>query len=67
MDPATLLESHGAVDQRPDRVVLAEPDVLAGLEAGAALTHEDRARGDLLSAVALDAAELSVGVAAVTA
>src|SRR5690606_113943 len=69
-DRAALLlaldgETHLAVDQREQRVVLAPADVLAGMEAGAALAHDDRARADGLAAVGLDAEHLRLGIAAV--
>src|SRR6478609_4343954 len=46
-------------------VVLADADVEAGVEAGAALADDDRAGADGLAAVGLDAEVLGVGVAAV--
>src|SRR5690606_38900265 len=61
--------SHGeadlAVDECIQRVVLAQADVLAGMEARAALAHDDRARGDRLAAVDLHTEHLRVGIAAV--
>src|SRR5919199_4121406 len=59
------LELHLAVDQGIDRVVLAEPDVLARVDLGPPLAHDDRARLDQLSPVALDAEHLRVAVATV--
>ena len=44
---------------------LPRPDALAGLEAGAALAHDDLAAGDLLAGEDLHAEALGVGVAAV--
>src|SRR5258708_5040452 len=38
---ALVLELHDAVDQRVDRIVRAEPDVVAGVPARAALTEDD--------------------------
>ncbi len=43
---AVILEADLAVDLREQRVVLAETDVQAGLEAAALLPHEDRPAGD---------------------
>src|SRR5580765_1786772 len=57
--------AHFAVDQREQRVVLAGADIAAGMELGAALTHEDRAGRDLLAAEHLHAEHLRLGVAAV--
>src|SRR5690606_10929852 len=54
-----------AVSQRVQRVVLAHADVYAGVEARAALAHDDAARQDGLAAVHLDAKALRFGVAAV--
>src|SRR5690606_22698691 len=39
-------ELHAAVDQREQRVVLADADVHAGVELRAALAHDDRAGAD---------------------
>src|SRR5690606_11272109 len=62
---ATLLEGHTAVDEGEQRVVTALPDVLAGVELGAALAHDNVAGPHHLAAVPLDAAPLRIGVAAV--
>src|SRR6476620_8607721 len=62
---ALVLELHHAVDERVDRVVGAETDVLARVPPRAALTHDDVARHDPLSAELLDAAVFRVAVAAV--
>src|SRR5690606_5954396 len=48
-------ELNLAVDQREQGVVLADADVGAGMEASAALAHDDRASRDLLAAKNLDA------------
>src|SRR5215208_2380810 len=64
---ALVLELDDAVDLGEQRVVLAAADVGTGEKARAALPHEDRAPGDPLAAVALDAQVLGVGVAAVAA
>src|SRR5262245_30099682 len=63
--PALVLD--GAVDQREQRPVAPDPDVRAGMNAGADLAHKDVARLGLLPAVHLDAAALSLAVAAVAA
>src|SRR5690242_4546687 len=39
-----LVESHAALDEREEGVILADADIGAGVEFGAALTHEDVAR-----------------------
>ncbi len=67
VDAASLLEAHQSVLEGVDRVVLAESNVVAGLEARAALANDDRPRGHCLSTVALDSSELGVGVATVAA
>src|SRR5436190_16195255 len=51
-------ERHHAVDEREQRVVLAEADVAAGKELGAALAHEDVAGEHELTAEPLDAQAL---------
>src|SRR5260221_86799 len=65
VDLAIVLVTHGPVDEREEREVRALSDVAAGMEDRAALTDDDRPGGDELTAVALDAAELRVAVAAV--
>src|SRR5262245_6313059 len=50
---------------RVERVVLADPDTVAGLEAGAPLAHDDLAAGHDLAGEDLDAEALGVGVAPV--
>src|SRR4051812_4997327 len=62
---ALVLELHDAVDERVDRVVGAQADVLAGVPHGATLTDDDVAGDDLLATELLDAAVLRVAVAAV--
>src|SRR3954453_19814831 len=64
---AALTEVHDARGAGVDRVVLADADAVAGLEAGAALAHDDLAAGDGLAGEDLHAEALRVGVAAVTA
>src|SRR5690606_8968766 len=51
-------ELNLAVDQREQGVILADADVGAGVETGAALAHDDRASRDLLAAKNLDAQSL---------
>src|SRR5699024_6419703 len=65
-----LASALGAEGDRPRRqgeegVVLATADVVAGVELGAALTHEDLARVDGLPTETLDAESLGVGIAPV--
>src|SRR3954453_9404844 len=62
---AAARELDDARAARVERVVLADPDTLAGLEAGAALAHDDLAAADGLAGERLDPEELGVGVAAV--
>ena len=54
-----------AVDQRKQRVVLADADVQARMNRGAALAHDDTAGTDHFAAVDLHAEALCLGVAAV--
>jgi large conductance mechanosensitive channel len=58
-------EVHGTRRAREQRVVLADADAVAGLEARAALAHDDLAAGHGLPGEHLDAQALGVGVAAV--
>ena len=51
-------EVHDAIDLGEQRVVLAQADVLAGLEARTALANEDRASRHGLAGEALDAKAL---------
>src|SRR6266566_3477901 len=60
-----VLETHLAIDDGEQRVVGGAAHVHAGMELGAPLLHEDRARRDVLSGEALDAEILRSGVAAV--
>src|SRR6185503_10906287 len=62
---ALVLELHDAVDQRIDRVVRAESDVLTRVPLRAALPDDDVAGDDVLAAELLDPAILRVAVAAV--
>ena len=45
--PLRVAELHRAVDEREQRVVATDADVLAGVELGATLAHDDRAGVDL--------------------
>src|SRR5690606_38888961 len=58
-------EGHRARLEGEEGVVLAPADVVAGVEVGAALTHDDHAGLDDLTAEALHTEALGVGVAAV--
>src|SRR2546430_414272 len=62
---ALSLEADDAVDLREQGVVVAAAHVEAGLEARAALPHQDAAAGDELAAESLDAEHLRVRVPAV--
>ena len=64
VDFATL-ELHKAIGFGENGVVLAQADIEAGLELGAALTHDDGAALGELTAIELDATVLRVGVATV--
>jgi hypothetical protein len=64
-DPPARLEFDDAGGQREEREVASAADVATRVEHGAALPHDDLAGLDGLTAVALDAAELRIGVAAV--
>src|SRR4028119_860369 len=57
-------EGDGPGQQRDQRVAAAAPDTEAGVEVGAALAHDDLAGLDDLTAEALHAEALGVGVAA---
>src|SRR5437764_12530305 len=59
---AAALELDDAVDLGKQRVVRAQPDVGAGLEAGAALADQDGAAGDELPAEALHAEHLGIRI-----
>src|SRR4051812_6273756 len=62
---ARLVEAHRAVDQGEQGVVLADADILALVELGAALADDDVAGEDLLAAELLDAQAPTGGIAAV--
>ena len=57
---ATLTKLHGAINEREQRVVACATDVLAGVHLGAALAHDDAARGDLGAVESLDAEALRI-------
>ena len=59
---ARRTELHDARAEREEGVVLATADIIAGVEVGAPLAHDDLARADDLAAETLDAEPLSVGV-----
>src|SRR5215471_12588293 len=62
---ALEIELDPAVHLRVKRVVLADADVVAGMNLGSALADDDAAGGDELPAVALHAEALGLGIAAV--
>src|SRR5262245_40405045 len=62
---AVVLELHASGDLGEDRVVLAEAGVEARAEAAPPLADDDRAAGDEVAVVGLDAEALRVRVAAV--
>lgn len=53
-------ELHGTVSECEEGVVLTAADVLTRMDTGAALTHEDAARGHGLACETLDAQTLCV-------
>ena len=71
VDAATLavfahaLEADNAVRQRKQRVVRADADTGAGMDVGAALTHQNIARQHKLPVGTLDAQSLRLGITAV--
>src|SRR4051812_26444617 len=62
---ALVLELHDAVDEGVDRVVRTQANVVARVPLGAALTNDDVAGYDALTAVLLHAAVLRIRIAAV--
>ena len=65
VDPAAIAaagELHFAVDEGEQGVVLAETDVLAGIDRGAALPDEDVAGADHLAVELLGAKMLRIAV-----
>src|SRR5882672_9919301 len=61
-----ILELHESVDQGEQGIVPSQTDVVARLEARAALPNQDRATGDELSSVPLHPQALGVAVPAVS-
>src|SRR5205085_10599909 len=61
--PPFLFKLHHAGDEREERVVRTEADVVARLELGAALAHEKLAARHHLPAEPLDAQSLSIRIA----
>src|SRR5260370_33939908 len=64
--PSLRTVRHAAVDQRKQRVIPAQADVLARMRFGSVLPHNDIARPTRLAAEQLDAEALARGIAAVT-
>jgi len=62
---AAIDKPNDAVNFGEERVVLAAPDVLARLQAGSALTDNDRSAGDQLSSECFYSKALRIGVAAI--
>ena len=62
---AHALKAHAAIHQSKQGIVAADAHVLAGMDMGAALTHQDVAGQNELTIGALDAQTLRLGVAAV--
>src|SRR5207245_5523529 len=62
---APVLKLHKSRDHSEQRVVTTAPDVFAGLVFGCPLPHQNRAGIDELSAEALHAQPLPLGIAAV--
>lgn len=60
-----LVERHGALGGRKDRVILAHSDALAWPELGAALTHDDVAGDRILTTEQFHAKTTARAVAAV--
>jgi hypothetical protein len=61
-----VFELHTARDLGEERIVFAETDVGARLEATPALTHENRSARNEIAVVPLDAEALRVAIAAVS-
>ncbi len=55
-----------AFDQCEQGVVLANTDIVTGVELGAALANNDGACCDVLAAKGFDAEHLGIGIAAIT-
>ena len=60
-----MLEFYFPVDQREKSVIGPHSDVVAGMDGGASLSHDDVAGGDIGSVSLLDAKSLRFGVTAV--
>ena len=63
--PAALAELDYASNFREQGIVLAQADIFAGLDAGAALAHDDRSAGNELSTEGFYAQSLRIRVAPV--
>src|SRR5215203_1766153 len=63
--PADRFKFDQAVDQRIQRVVAADADVVARMELGATLANDDAARANGVAVVELDSQSLRLAVAAV--
>jgi hypothetical protein len=61
-----IFELHASGDFGEERIVLAEADVQPGSEPATALADENRAAGDDVAVVPLDAEPLRIAVASVT-
>lgn len=67
VDAATFaVEEYATINKGEDGVVAAHADVLAGVELGAALTHDDVAGDNSLATELLHAEALAAGIATVT-
>src|SRR3546814_9903881 len=60
-----LVEGHAAFDEREQRVILADADIAARIEFGAALAHEDVARNGDFAAELLHAETTACRIATV--
>src|SRR6185503_9626381 len=63
--PAGIAERDRALAEGEQRVVAALSHAVTGVDAGAALAHDDGARGDGFAAVGLHTESFGVGIAAV--
>jgi len=59
-------ETDGAIDQREQRMVATHADVVAGVNACAALTQDDAACAHRLAPISLDAEHFRLGIAAIS-
>ena len=62
---ALVLKLHDAGDLGEERVVLAQPNVITGLQFRSALANQDGAAGDQLPVKPLHAQPLGIGVATI--